>query len=254
MTYPEIVRTRAALYWFCGVVASAVLLEALVLALHHFYPEHVILDSGQPGPWKLPAALAFPLAGFLTMTLATVYGVSMSRFRDNAELIVTFPVTRERFAASVYSVDILALACSFAFVLVVSAVGVTLLGIWPHVDFGGDDPVWAFKSFGAVVMFYALLQAVSAWVPGRGGLVLGLSWPLIIVLESLTQITHPAWIAAIFDFLTYFNPITYLGSTVSKGAMHAALPLPLLAQAFLSWIIALAALAIAVAGYKRREF
>jgi hypothetical protein len=129
----------------------------------------------------------------------------------------------------------------------------TVNGVWPAVTLNWADlPATAAQALGAAVMWFALIAAVSAWIPGRGGAITGLSWPLFLILASLQQLTRPVWLMSVVHTLNYLNPLLYIG-ILEQGDGRNKLGMPLEFQLVFVWFVAAVCCGIAIAGWNRQE-
>jgi hypothetical protein len=111
---------------------------------------------------------------------------------------------------------------------------------------------------GVTLMWYGSLQAATAWYSGKGGVIVGLSWPAFFILlvlgsyEGFGPIVHALVVA-----LDYINPLVYFASLMSDANGHAnnatALGLPLQVRVLVVYVLGAAGCAIAVFSWKRIE-
>lgn len=158
----------------------------------------------------------FPLA-FTVLTgliLATILAGTLARENDHLELAWTKPVSRERYALMAITIDMGAIVAGFLLTLVVATACIALFTApvyaWSHASLA----TIGFALLGPIA-WYAMLTAASASLKRGLGAVIGISWPVAIVVTSLA--TGPVGTSAIahvlyatFHFLNYFNPVGYL--------------------------------------------
>ncbi|MDQ2663517.1 MAG: hypothetical protein M3Y18_05720 [Candidatus Eremiobacteraeota bacterium] len=161
-------------------------------------------------PFEFPVAFTV-LTGFI---LATILAGTLARENDHLELAWTKPVSRERYALMAITIDMGAIVVGFLLTLVVVTACIAL--------FTAPVYAWSHRSLAAIgfallgpIAWFAMLTAASASLKRGLGAVIGISWPVAIVVTALA--TGPVGTSAIaqvlyatFHFLNYFNPIGYL--------------------------------------------
>jgi hypothetical protein len=255
MNYPEVLRARTTLLWFTGVLAALVLLDLLMVMSSSALHAQVHVEGGPVG--RVPVSAFISVIGFIVGILASVLGASVNRYREYGETVMTFPVSRRTFATSVLATDIAALAIAFAITIALGAVQFTVNNVWRVVAFDDQLLQRIALCLGAVVMWFALCQAVSAWLPHRAGYIAGLSWPVFIGLTSFAGgiANMPPWSRPLIEALNFLNPLAYLSINVSgpDHAVHSMLGQGIGVQTIVVWLVSLVALAVAVAGWQRQE-
>jgi hypothetical protein len=254
MIYPEFLRVRQVLTW--GVILIGILLLVDLVATL-IYPElagHVRVSADE-GPGLVPFSVVFSGVGFAVAGVATAIGCNLNRYLEQAELVFTLPLSRARFALSVLAIDLAGLLAAFGLAtLLIIAVPFTINGIWRHVTFDSAIPIRLALGFGAVFLWFSLLAAVSAWIPGRGGMIAGLSWPFFGLLSVLYR--HAGglgWLRGPILLVNYLNPMRYLSFSNHDGIVRTGIDAPVELQVALVFSFALLACAVAVAGWTRQE-
>ena len=93
-------------------------------------------------------------------------------------------------------------------------------------------------------------------MPGRGGLIAGLSWVAFILIGTLWAAPFPAPLHALIAALNYVDPIAYVNGITGEGASRVAEHPVTLSQgvrAALVWLIGAAAVAGTVRLWSTRE-
>jgi hypothetical protein len=280
MAYIEFLRVRTRLLWFVGLLLVFVSFTAL--SAHGGGGVHVSIQnggsdvsggvgtndtSGAPGGANtlaavipaIPADALFVAVGLLTLIFGSIVGPSLNREWDTLDFAWTQPISRARLALTYIGVDAAGIACAFVLAFGCSLVPLAAVGVVSHIAVQPDTLEVALVGLGSAFMWYAILQAASAWYAGRAaGLVQGLSWAGFTILLALgtTQAFGPLFHAAVLA-LNCLNPLAYVSSlsihpdgAVTEGSV---LPLSMGIRAALVWALGLAACAVAVAGWKRLE-
>jgi hypothetical protein len=261
VNYAEFLRARQTLLIFSVVVLSVVVVDALVsLSARTLPPDvhvHMFYAGRDNGPW--PLSMILGIAAAVAAIVAVILGPSLNRYRTTTgELVLTFPVSRSAFALSVLATDALA---------VLIAIGVVLAGIaivlanHGTLEYAVIDPLFVprlFQCTGAALLWFALVQAVSVWLPHRAGYVAGISWPvfLFLFIAGNLNLGLPDWMHSVAHTLNYLNPFAYFQSKFDGDGLRRgihAFAIPIAQQAVVVWMLALAAGATAVAGWQRAE-
>jgi len=259
MAYVEFLRVRRALFIFSivGVVIS--LLTALMLAISTVNVQGS--NAGMHGD-GIPVAIFFGIGGFLTWIIATTLGSSINNQAENVTTAWTKPRPRAELASQIIGVDIIGLCVAFVigtvlYALVPGLLAIARFGVPLRFSFQWDRDLWVIVlMLGCAVMWYGMIQAVTAWNRSRGGVIGGISWPVFLGITGLAAITWlPPAIAGIVHLFLYLDPIAYVQHLDADGNMHeaAGLGLPWAARVSLPWIIGLAGCAIAALNWKRLE-
>lgn len=246
MIYPEFLRVRRVITWGVIVFSCLLLLQLISVVFSKFWPEHVHVGVSLDSHETLPFSSMLVGIGFLVAGFVTLIGADLSRYTNHAELVMTLPLSRVRFALSVLALDAAGIVVAFLVgVLMIAVIPFTIENLWPHVVFDSAIPARAAMSFAAVLLWYSIICAVSAWFPGAAGAVAGLSWPVFGILSI--KVENPGWLAVIFHVLRYINPMHYLQSSAALVHGPAALTIGFVLAA------ALVFCAVAVAGWYRQE-
>jgi hypothetical protein len=109
-------------------------------------------------------------------------------------------------------------------------------------------------------MWYAILQAFTAWFRGSAGAVSGISWGVFITLAVLGAEHLPAPLHAAIAAIDIVNPLAYVTSLRTEGSGDITLTgtssIYALGQGWriaVVYAMAVAAAAVSVIGWKRAE-
>ncbi len=255
MGYVEFLRIRRMLTVYVAIVVGL----TIFALIFHISPHdttvaghahgHVAI-TGPPAPF----GVLFLVAGFFTAIVATFLGTSLNQ--EHVEQAWTKPSSRVRYAAATIGVDVIALALAFivtslAFAIV-TWVQLEALGIFDRIfAVDGRSIFYAAAGFGAVLMWYGLIQVATAWHDVRGGMFAGLSWPVFIFIPVIVALQLPPLLHGLAVGQSIFDPLTYLSID-----SHGVPPLTSVANAdhaLFTGFIALVACAVAVAAWRRME-
>jgi len=129
-----------------------------------------------------------------------------------------------------------------------------------HFDWRDDSLATGLLGLGCALMWYAILQAVSAWTAERrgSGLFLGIT---IGVLASAQGLTHATFLGPIFvdvfKAILFVDPLAYFSSvTVNHhggATIDSYFDMPIALRATIVWVLAAVAIVLATIEWKRVE-
>lgn len=210
---------------------------------------------------------SFPLGVlFLTtipmgLIVATCLGGPLSKENDgHLELAWTKPVSRERYAMAAFAVDSAAIiiaqcACVFAALLT------CLLFFVPKIHAEGNWGWAILIAFVGPLALYGLLTAASTSIKRGPGMVIGLGWVLAILIPGISQALKEAAqvnavaaaFHAIFQAVSYLDPLTYFSFNVKHDAVITASGLSLGSEIGILAALFVGYLALSVAQWRRVE-
>jgi hypothetical protein len=146
------------------------------------------------------------LAAGLLAVLATIMGLSLASENDgHLEVAWTKPVSRERYALGIFTVDIIAMIGAYILTLVALFV-VTDIWAGKQAVFT-EHPLWQSAAiFLLPVYIYALIALGSASLKRSRGMVAGLFWPVVAGLVGLEAIQIDS-VHAIAHIINTVNPV-----------------------------------------------
>lgn len=248
----EFYRARTALYWHLGIVAAVTL---LLLMLGH----QADIDVTGPGGTSritsgtvIPLAGVAPIAAFFAAIVASTLGTSLNRENLTREISWTKPLSRTAIALRFVAIDLVAVTIVFVITFLAGA----FVLAWMHVQtvieatFG---PMIAL-SLGVSLMWYALVQALTFWLPPGGRSIGGILWPVALGLAGTAHIDGPAGeLARALDVL---NPLAYMSGIAhtSEGIVEPSLvAAPIEIRLLAVWLFAAAFCAVAIVLWPKRE-
>ena len=268
MEYVEFLRARRTLLVFAVLFTIAAI---ITIVSAHFGSvstggdQFTISNTPQAGrsigtvfaATHIPLGLLLGLASYSAIPFATVLSSSLNKENDGANFVFTKPISRTNLAVRYMAIDGIAIVALF--VLACALVSATVAGIGligtVYVDEGA--PWIVFLGLGSAVMWYGIMQAVTATYRGKGGIIVAWSWAVFGILTFLPglRLLGP-FVLGIVHVLNIFNPIAYLASLVStSGGFRAGtvLDLPIETRSALSFAIGIACCVIASRIWNRVE-
>jgi hypothetical protein len=255
MAYVEYLRVRRILIIYTIVVAAIALFVTASLGSAHVYVNNHDLRGQHIAP---PLTVVLVTALFGSLIFGTLLSGTLSRERETIALSWTRPVPRERLALEVVLVDFGGILAAALVTLVCGAIPLLAIGMLAEVYPDGHSVGGVVLMLGVTLMWYGIVQAATAWHRSGAGLAIGMSWVLFPLLMTLGHVTFfgPIFGGAI-GALNYLNPLAYSSSygnfngasvqetsylNLSEGIRIAA-----------TWLIGLAACAVAIFAWKRSE-
>lgn len=181
------------------------------------------------------------------LIVASMLGGVLSKENDgHLELAWTKPVSRERYALAAIGVDAAAIVLSQLLTIAVTLLA-TLMFFVPHFHYEQQVGWHILYSLAGPLAWYAVITAASASLKRGPGMIIGLGWVVALIVPSVAGALHgaagvnsvAAWFYAIFNGLSYIDPIAYLSF---NGGRHGVTLMISVAQS--SW-----ALCALVVGY-----
>jgi len=266
VTYVQFLRLRKALTIY-GIVVGSIFLFGLIVGhwpnarfdfghgLHHALTETSSI------PKSIPMSGVLFLAAWCAIIFATVLSTSLNKENDGVEMVWTKPIARERLAVQYIGLDLSAILVAFACPAVLCIIAIASVGGLEYLRFDARTWQTLIIGLGTAFMWYGLVQALTSWQRGRGGMAVGLSWAAAFLVLSFAEATHfvPGPLHQILLAADVLNPLAYFSSySLSGYGAHAS---PVLPQVFagtemrsiLTWSIGFLGCAGAVGGWKRLE-
>ena len=277
MSYVEFLRVRRAFYIYAAIVATIVLIIVVSIHAARFHGSggsvHISIGTGTdvrgdthaPGGSRndigaIPFGLLLGLAGYFSAAFGTVLASSLNRENERG-FAFTKPVSRARLALSYMAVDVAAIVAAYAYALLVFCLTpLASLGLLPAIVRDSHALGVLFLLLGFSLLWYGVLQAVTAGYRGRGGKFVGFSWIVFLVLVQLASVNALGPIFhGIVMLLNIVNPFAYVTSISSHSnlggdaVVDSVFPLSIEARAAITWCLAAAGCAVAIAAWKRVE-
>jgi ribose/xylose/arabinose/galactoside ABC-type transport system permease subunit len=254
MTYVQLLRLRKQFMVYSWIVA---LIFLLILIPTHW--PGAVVHGDDPG--RVPLSVLLAVVGFCAIIFATTLGSSLNKENDGVEMVWTKPVTRERLAASYIALDLVAIVASYALAFVLALLVIASFGLLHIIQVDGKWLPVLVLTLGVAFMWYGLLQAMTSWQVGRGGMIIGLSWaaaafvlPALIALTMGNPGLHQVALA-----LNLLNPLAYLSSGSAHVHVGISAPGPTLipqdpwVRAAMTWSFGIVGSLVAIAAWKRLE-
>jgi hypothetical protein len=184
------------------------------------------------------------IATFGIAILATVMGLSLaSENEGHLEVAWTKPISRERYALSIFGIDIVAMIGAYIITIIALF---TVMDVWVgHQAIFATRPLWQSAAmFLLPVYVYALIALGSASLKRSRGMISGLFWPVTIGLVGMGFIKIDS-VQAIAHVINTVNPIVIFSTRHGIETSPSAYGLALLLAAI--------ALTLAIAQWRRLE-
>lgn len=253
MEYVEILRARGLLRNYGFVLLLGLVLAAVSLYSNHFGGHvEVRTEADTSGTVSVYSSV---LAGcaIVAFIIATCIAPGLSAESSTLAITWTRPLPRSTIAWRFIAIDLATIAVSYAALFVVVLIVFAMFGVSGRFRFdGADAAAIVARGLGCALMWYALVTLVTARLPGRGGLIAGLSWVAFLVLGGLWAAPFPALIHWLITALDYLNPLAYFGNIGSNGT-QSIIPLSGAVRTLIVWCIGIAALAGTVRLWSTRE-
>lgn len=253
MIYVALLRARRTLLWTALAYAAIVAVAVVSFLTHHV--------TVQPGldPFGLPDSMFVSAAFAGALIVASVTATSLNREGPTLPIVWTKPLSRRRIALQYFAVDLGAVV-GVGLLTVAACILIALpTGALGHVLHDPNLGELLVRSLGVTFMWYAVVQAASAGLSGRGGALIGLSWPVFGGLLWLALADIPG-LRPVGLALNVINPLAWLSSTTrvqhgvltsTVGSLYPFLPHAVVVVA--PWLLAGLALYLATVLWSRRE-
>ena len=246
MQYVELLRARRALIWYGAILFSCVAL-GLALAFKDGPPRIHVSPSAHP---SIPFEFILAGGAIGPLVLAAFLAVGLDAEYKTAAITWTRPISRLAIALRYVAVDGGALLAAWVLTLVAAFIVIFAIGVEKYLSFDNHVASAAMLVIGAAVMWYGLVVLVTTLLPGRGNAIAGGSWGYALIVPGLAQIPFPPLLHQVMVALNYINPMVYIGQ--GSGA-RSLLPGSGDQHAIATWLIGLAAIAIATQLWTKRE-
>lgn len=256
MAYYEYLRVRHAFLIFAAIVIG---LAVTVYAVAEYHSASAVIKIEVDGhhTHDISVVIFTSIAAFATAILASITSTSFNRLRGHLAYAWTRPQSRISMALSLIGVDLAVLLCGFTLVLGVE------IACFLLISHGAIGVRWngaaadVLRALGFAIMWYAIVQGVSARLQFSGGAIVGISWPVFMIGASLEGARFPAPWHEILTAINLFNPMAYLSGThVSANGdvvLQSFIGFDPAVRVALMYGISLLALSVAVTTWRRME-
>jgi hypothetical protein len=251
MHYVEMMRARRVLVGYGIALLAIVAVTALIVLAG---PGHIHTDLSTSG--SAPILSSNIIAGciFGALIVATLMIPGLNAEATTTPIIWTRPTSRDTIAWRYVAIDLATVFVAFLGTIVCVYAVLAIVGLFKYAVFDPKTVTVTLLGLGGIVMWYGLVSAAAARLPGRGPMLAGLSWVVFLVQAALTAAPFPWVIHEIVIVLNYLNPFAYLGS-VNSSHVHDPLviQLPAAGRAVGAWLIGIAATIASVRLWSTRE-
>ena len=272
MFYLEFLRVRRAFMWYVPllVVVSLVIIVGAIAGNHanfdtssssngHEQSIHVHGFSSL-GVVGVPVQAIAAIAGILALLFSTTFAASFNRTSQHAHFTFVRPVSRIGMATAFVAVDVAAIVVANLIAVAIAFITVSgSLQAHARFDWSADALGMEVLGLGCAVMWYGVLQAVSAWTAERrgSGIYVGVTIAILCVANPLSHATFLGPIAQLFGAILYIDPLAYFSSVTIDAARNLSTPsvfvAPLAVRAAIVWTLAAASIVLATFEWKRVE-
>jgi hypothetical protein len=141
------------------------------------------IETNRPEPFAYYAAIA----SFVGLIIATVLGAPFARENDgHLEVALTKPIRRELLALATIGVDLAGIAAAWLMTVLFLIIGHTTFEA-PNFIFGPSDMLVIVLGLVGCAAWYAMLCAATASMKRAYGVVLGVAWPVALVVHLLAK-------------------------------------------------------------------
>jgi hypothetical protein len=251
MHYVEMMRARRVLVGFGIALLSIVALTALsVLA----GPTHIHADIHMD---SAPTILSGNIVGvciFGALIVATLMIPGLSAEAATTPIVWTRPTPRDTIAWRYVAIDLATIFVAFLATIACAFVVFAIVGVSKYVVYDPRTISIALLGLGTAVMWYGLVSAAAARLPGRGSMLAGLSWVVFLVIAGLNAAPFPALVHGLIAALNYLNPLAYFsGMNTGNADSLTVVPLAIVAREWVTWMIGLLAIFTSVRLWSTRE-
>jgi hypothetical protein len=205
----------------------------------------------------IPIGLVFGVASFVALAFATIIGTSLNKENTLGGFAFTKPVSRERLALTYFAVDAASIVAAFALAVLLGIVFLAIVGILGRLYVDRTALSIAVLGLGVSVMWYGMLQALTAGMRFGAGMFIGIGWGVFSILAAVYGVSElgPAFHAVVAT-LNYLNPLAYYTSLSMSGSdvtTSSLLGLSEPLRLVIPYTVGIVGCAVAVAGWKRVE-
>lgn len=209
MEYVEVLRAFRALRWFAGV-------DVLFIAVCAYVRLSGQLHLGTLVNGDMGVRHVVALCAGMAWVAATSMSTGLLNEAATVPFIWTRPMRRTSIAwryvavdaATIVVVDLLAFGTIYACAAVI--------GIAGYLTTDAVAIVTLLLGITTALMWYALVVLAGSRLPGRSGLVAGLSWAVFLIIGSLVAAPLPGPIHAALAGLDYLNPLVWYGNSSNE--------------------------------------
>jgi hypothetical protein len=207
MVYVEWLRVRGALKW-----TTIVLVVLFVLAC---IARVSVTNHGQmEGPHEMRFGYFVVFGVVVALIVATIVGAPFARENDgHLEVALTKPIDRIALALMTIGVDAAGIVGGLA-IGTIFGIGLHTIFFPPWITFHFEDVIVIAIGIVAPLSWYAMLAAATASLRRGYGAILGIAWPVALVVAGLSLVEGDNSLAAlihtVFWTLSRIDPLVYM--------------------------------------------
>jgi hypothetical protein len=241
MAYVEWLRVRGALKWTAIVLGILLVLACLARFTIRDFEHHTM------GVHEMELGYFVAFGAMLALIVATILGAPFARENDgHLEVALTKPVARTGLALQIIGVDMVGIVATFGLGIVA---GIALHTVFypPWITLHIGDVMALGIGLLAPLSWYAMLAAATASLKRGFGAILGIAWPVALIVAALSflesnnvvfALVHDSfWVLSRIDPLVYMNiePVANGPAWLSQVTMLAVLALGYCVLAVAQW-------------------
>ncbi|MDB5043490.1 MAG: hypothetical protein JWN27_4216 [Candidatus Eremiobacteraeota bacterium] len=248
MYYVETMRARRVLIRYGIALLVIVALVALSIFAGRADIRHV-------GGMTIPSSGIFAGCIFGAIIVGTFMIPGLNAEAATTPMIWTRPTRRDTIAWQYVAIDLVTIVLGFLFTLAACYLVLAILGLLKYAVYDSTTVLVTLLGLGAAVMWYGLVSAVAARLPGRGSMLAGLSWVVFLVVGGLIAAPFPTLLHALIVALNYLNPLAYFGGVNTANVDHLATRIPMSVEwrTAVTWLVGVAAIFASVRLWSTRE-
>jgi hypothetical protein len=252
MHYVEMMRARRVLIGYGIALLAIIALTAItVLAGTGHVNADLKIDSATV--ILSSSVAAGSLFGALIVTTLMIPGLGAEA--ATTPIIWTRPTPRDAIAWRYVAIDLATIFVAFLVSIASVYVVFAIFGLIKYAVYDSRTILVAVLGLGTAVMWYGLVSAAAARVPGRGAMMAGLSWVVFLLIGGLSAAHFPPLIQGLITALNYLNPLAYFSGSNTGNAdnFSALISLNVVTRASVVWVIGLVAIVASVRLWSTRE-
>jgi hypothetical protein len=252
MHYVEMMRARRVLVGFGIAVLAIIALTALGTFAG---PGHVHADIHVNSATMIQSSNIVEACTFGALIVMTLMIPGLSAEAATTPIIWTRPAPRDTIAWRFVAIDLVTIFVAFLVTIACVYAVLAIVGLIKYAVYDPRTILVASLGLGTAVMWYGLVSAAAARVPGRGSMMAGLSWVVFLVIGGLSAGHFPVLIQSLITVLNYLNPLAYFSGINTSNAdnLSAIVSFNVVTRVSVAWVIGLVAIFASVRLWSTRE-
>jgi hypothetical protein len=208
MVYVEWLRVRGTLKWttiVLGILFVIAAVARVTIPVHH----------QMEGNHEMPFGYFVIFGGLVALIVATILGAPFARENDgHLEVALTKPIDRAGLAVMTIGVDAAGIVAALA-VGTLFGIGLHMIFFPPWITFHVADAISIVSGIISPLAWYAMLAAATSSLRRGYGAILGIAWPVALIVFGLSLVdpngnSLAALIHDTFWTLSRIDPLAYI--------------------------------------------